>query len=537
MKIRTGIIAIVAIVALNILADKMVVRWDMTADKRYSLSSSTRNELKNLDSPLSISILLDGELNSGFTRLLKASEETIREMGNYAKIVSPEVSHEERDKMGLTPTVIHERTKDGRSAQTEVYPYACIRYHGRSVCVGLLQNHRGLSGEDNLNHSIETLEYTLVEAIHSLAREKVEKIAFLEGHNEMTEREVYDISLALSRYFQIDRGVIGDEAGILDDYKCLIIAGPQMPFNEQEKYIIDQYLMAGGRILWLVDGIRLSSEMLSTEGMTPIIPLELNLTDMLFRYGVRISPVLVQDIQCLPIPVDMSEDPSEHNYQPMPWTYAPLLLTNDQSPITKGLMQVSGTMVSALEWVGGEDGLRKEILMATSSASAWTQAPGKVDLGDLNIDKNRFQYAYLPVATLLEGKFESLYAHRMAPDGVKTQHETIKTSQPTRQVVVATSSIIRNEWQQGQPLPLGFDRYTQTQFANRDFIVNTLLYLTDDSGLINLRQKSVCLRLLNDKRAHEAIVKIQILTIILPILMIALIGLTVGGIRRKLYIK
>ena len=331
MKIWKSIAIVVALVLINILVHHFVVRWDMTNDRRYSIAPTTQALMQTLDAPLQVTILLDGELNAGFLRLQRATIEMVEELGavigNRVSGIEYQVSAEDIPQ-GIPPTVIHERTHKGQTAQTTIYPYALVNYKGKTTIIELLRNNRGLSGEENLNHSIENLEFAFVEAIHSLTRESVEKIAFLEGHGELSEAEVYDLSQALSRYYQIDRGTLGDETGILDDYRAVIIADPQLPFSEKDKYILDQYLMQGGRILWVVNGVRFSSDFLSSQGKTPIIPLDLQLNDMLFRYGIRVNPALVQDLQCLPMPVDVSSDPQNPNWQPMPWTYAPLLLTS-----------------------------------------------------------------------------------------------------------------------------------------------------------------------------------------------------------------
>ena len=539
MRVWKGIAIVAAVVLVNVLVHHFVVRWDMTNDRRYSIAPTTRALIQSLDAPLQVTILLDGELNAGFQRLQRATIEMVEELeaiGYWQLGIEYRVSAEEVPK-GLSPTIIHERTHKGQTAQTTVYPYALITYKGKTAVVELLRNNRGLSGEENLNHSIENLEFAFVEAIHSLARESVEKIAFLEGHGELSEAEVFDLSQALSHYYQIDRGTLGNETGVLDDYRAVIIADPQLPFSEKDKYILDQYLMQGGRILWVVNGVRFSEQTLSENGMTPVIPLELNISDMLFRYGVRINPALVQDLQCLPMPVDVSDNPQQPNWQPMPWTYAPLLLTSQASPITRNIMQVSATMASCIDFVGGEDGLQKTTLLATSSNSKLTGTPATVDLSLFNGTESEFQYAFVPVAASIEGVFPSLYAHLLPPEDLQLHAPLRKTSEPTKQIVVAAGSTIRNEWQQGQPLPLGYDRYTQTQFGNRDFMVNAVLYLTDDTGWMALRQKQITLRLLNDQRAREERITAQVVSIIMPLTILAIIGIAVIGIRKKRYTK
>ena len=544
MKFWKGIAIVAALVVVNILVQPLVVRWDMTNDRRYSIAPSTKSLLQRLDAPLQVTILLDGELNASFTRLQRATIEMVEELeaarGERLKAKGAEIGYRvstEEIPQGLPPTVIHERTHKGQTAQTTVYPFALLSYKGKTAIVELLRNNRGLSGEENLNHSIENLEFAFVEAIHTLTRDSVEKIAFLEGHGELSERDVFDLSQALSHYYQIDRGALGNETGVLDDYRVVIIADPQEPFSETDKYILDQYLMQGGRIMWVLNGVRFSSDYLSSQGKTPIAPLDLHLNDMLFRYGVRVNPALVQDLQCLPMPVDVSSDPQNPNWQPMPWTYAPLLLTSQASPITRNVMQVSATMASCIDFVGGEDGIRKETLLATSSNSKITNTPAEVDLSLFEGSESAFQYAFIPVAASLEGVFASLYAHLLPPEDVILHAPLRKQSEQTKQIVVAAGSTIRNEWQQGQPLPLGYDRYTQTQFGNRDFMVNAVLYLTDDTGWMALRQKQVTLRLLNDQRAREQRIGAQIISIILPLIVLAAVAIVVIVVRRKRYMK
>ena len=522
----------------------------MTDDKHYSLSEASKALLRQTDAPIEVTVLLGGDLNAGFRRLQKATEETLEEMAVYGDVrVNDEMTallnDKRMDSLALSPIIIHEREQNGKTAQTKVYPYALMRYKGKKAVVTLLKNTRGLSGEENLNASIEQLEFAFSEALHLLLQTATPRIAILEGHNEPDEAHTYDLMTALSKYFQVDRGSIvpsqpafRDEpeeidVHLLDGYQAIIIAAPQTAFNDAERFVIDQYIMRGGTVLWAIDGVRFSEQVLQAEGFTPIIPLDLGLTEMLFRYGVRITPALVQDIQCLPIPVNVSPNPEQPNLQPMPWTFAPLLLTSQGSPITRNMGQVMSTFVSPVEAVGGDDGIEKRVLLATSTASRVTATPGKVDLNDMQPDMQEFKYQYVPVAVSLEGVFPSAYAHRMVPDGIATNEPIRKESTPTRQVVIASGSVLLNETQKGQILPMGYDRYSGMQFSNRDMIVNALLWLTDEEGLIGLREKNVVLRLLNDKRAHEERLRVQLISTICPIAILALIGGIVFIARKR----
>ena len=523
------------------------LRWDLTDDKHYSLGEASKALLRQTDAPIEVTLLLDGDLNAGFRRLKKATEEMLEEMDVYAQITNHKshITNAEGDSLGLTPTVIHEREQNGKTVQTTVYPYAIMRYKGKRAVVPLLKNTRGLSGEENLNASIEQLEFAFMEALHRLQEREIPRVAILEGHNEPDEAHTFDLTNELYKYFYVDRGRLtvngegmNDERvneHLLDGYKAVLVLSPQTAFGEAERFILDQYIMRGGAVLWALDGVRFSEQVLQQEGFTPIVALDLGLTDMLFRYGIRVNPALVQDLQCLPIPVNVSSDPQQPNLQPLPWTFAPLLLTSQGSPITRNMGQIMSTFVSPIDAVGGEDGIEKRVLLATSTASCVTATPGEVNLNDLNPDVTTFEYQYVPVAVSMEGEFSSAFAHRMVPDGVETDEPIRKTGVKTRQVVIGSGSIPLNETLKGQALPMGYDRYSGVQFSNRDFMVNAVLWLTDSEGLISLREKSVTLRLLNDRRAHDKRAQVQAVSVITPVLLLALIGGIVWIIRKRKY--
>ena len=521
------------------------VRWDMTDDRRYSLSEASKTLLRETDAPIGVTVLLDGDLNAGFRRLKKATKEMLEEMDVYADLSLTLPSREGTrfaDSLGLRPIVIHEREQNGKTAQTTVYPYALMTYKGKKAVVTLLKNTRGLSGEENLNASIEQLEFAFMEALHLLQQSETPRVAILEGHGEPDEAHTYDLMSVLSKYFQVDRGQISanDElidVHLLDGYKAVLVVSPQSAFSDAERFVLDQYIMRGGAVLWAVNGVRFSEEVLQSEGFTPILPLELGLTDMLFRYGVRVNPALVQDIQCLPIPVNVSSDPQQPNLQPMPWTFAPLLLTSEGSPITRNTGQVMSTFVSPIDAVGGDDGIEKRVLLATSTASRVTATPGEVNLNDVNPDPAQFRYEYVPVGVSMEGAFASAFAHRMIPEGVRSDEPVRKTGVKTRQVVIGSGSVLLNEVQRGQPLPMGYDRYSGMQFSNRDLTANAVLWLTDRDGLIALRDKTVALRLLNDRRAHDRRLSVQLVSTITPVALLALIGGMVFVMRKRKYEK
>ena len=538
------------IAAVVILSQWLFFRLDITADKRYSVSEPTKQLLRGLDEPVDVTLYLDGELNPGFLRLQNAVIDMLDEFNRYAtygvdvRVENPNEYPQDQltdfyqtlYKHGLSPTEVNERDRDGKLTKQTVFPFAKIHIDDRSLLITLLQNMRGKSGAENLNTSIESLEYQLSDALRRLIPHAVTKIAFIEGHGELPEPYVYDAELAFSQYFQVDRGVIGKEAGMLDEYRAIVIADPKTPFSETDKYIIDQYIMQGGRVLWLVDGVQISDEGLSTDGFTPAIPLDLNLTDMLFRYGIRVNPVLVQDQQCLSVPVNISADASAPDYQPMPFYYAPLLLTSFDSPVSKNVSQIMSSFISTVDFVGEGAGQSREYLLATSNASRLVPVPAKIDVMELDLEQTVFAQSYLPAAVSIDGRFESLFSHRMVPDSIEGGHAK-RTEGVSRQIVVAAGSVIRNEVQKGEPLPMGYDRLSGMRFGNRDFILNAMLWLTDDEGWIQLRSKEITLRLLNNNVSRNSRHRIQAVTVVFPFLLLAIVALCAWLIRRYRYSK
>ena len=547
MKIRNLLIVLGCVVLANVLVQLRVFRWDMTDDRIYSLSEASKRVLKETDAPIEVTLLLDGELSTGFRRLRKATIETLEEMRVYShglEIHYLDVNEADAstrraiEERGMVPTRNTTREHSGKTVEIRTYPYAILVYKGDSAVVNLF-NGVGQSAEEVLNASIEQLEYNLMEPLQLMQRREVPRVAILEGHDEPDERYTYDLEESLSRYFHVDRGSIngeGVDVHILDNYQAIIIANPQSSFGEAERFVIDQYIMRGGSVFWAVDGVRFSNEMLQSGGVTPIAAHEIGIQEMLFHYGVRINPALVQDVQCLTIPVQTGGSSQQSSVQ-IPWTYAPLLLTNQYHPITRNLGPVMSTFVSPIDAVGGEDGIDKYVLLGTSTASKVTMTPNEVNLNETNQDWSTFEYQYIPVGVALEGSFPSAYSHRMMPEGVISHEPIIKQGERTRQVVIGTGSVLMNEVQRNQVMPMGYDVYHHHLYSNRDFIVNAVLWLTASDGLISLRAKVVPLRLLNTKRAYAERTKIELISTICPIVVLLAIGGIVFVIRRKKYAK
>jgi len=533
-------------------------RVDLTSEKRYSLSEPSKKLMKKLDSPLKVKIYLDGSLNSGFLRLKKSTVEMLEELKVYSSkpiaiefedpssVVKPEEREKhyaELESRGLTPTNVYERDNDGKIIRKTIFPWLEMEYKGRKVLVNLLKNIPGNSGDENLNISIIELEYEITDAVRRLVNTSVDKIAFLEGHDELSEAATYDISKSLSRYFQIDRGRIGNDAPILHPYKVVIVAKPQLPFSEKEKLIIDQYIMNGGKVLWLIDGVRLAEENFSVTGTSPAIPLDLNLSDLLFRYGIRIKPVILQDVQCAQMPVNVAKPGKAPHFEPVPWFFAPLLLTSYAHPVTRNLAPVRSEFCSAIDLVGENQQVSAVLLLATSDNTHVIGTPTTVDLRDMPSanDKNYFNTGYVPVGVLLEGNFESVFTNRMLPDSVVNISSIRPVSVNTKQIFVADGDIIKNEISivQGDSiyLPLGFDRLTGLQYGNRDFIENAVLYLADDEGWMQLKNKTLKLRLLNRQVVYDQKLKWQLVNVLLPLVILAIFGFVFQLIRKRKFTR
>jgi len=558
MKIKNqrNIIFTVCLLAMISLSVFYFFRIDLTSDKRYSISEQTKLLMAKVDAPLKVTVYLNGDLNSGFQRLRKSTLELLDELSVYSdqpidilyenpsladNSQQREKKYEELQARGMTPTAVYERDKEGKSIQKIIFPWIEVRYKSKVVTLCLLKNIRGNSGEENLNISIENLEFEITDGIRRLINTEVSKIAFLEGHGELTEPETYDISKSLSRYFQIDRGILATNASILSPYKVVIIARPTKPFSESDKFIIDQYIMNGGRVLWLIDGVKIARNNLSTIGLSPAMELDVNLNDQLFRYGIRINPVILQDVQCASVPINIAPAGETPQFEPTPWYFAPLLLTSPEHPVSRNITEVRTEFCSGIDLVGANKRVNYNLLLATSDNTHIIGTPATIDLSQkLNAnDKSYFNSSYVPVAVAMEGIFDSDFANRMIPRGLKNTLPFRKLSFNTRQIVVASGDIIRNEIQlkDSTSIPLGYDRYMNQQFGNKDFIQNAVLYLADNDGWMQLRNRTIKLRLLNKKISNDDRLTWQLMNVLVPLGLLLIFGISYQILRKRKYRK
>lgn len=536
-------------------------RVDLTSEKRFSIAIQSRKLMQELNQPVHVTIYSGGKVDANFARLNKATRELLEELNIYAtkrvsyQFVNPSesTSEEERNKTyftleqrGLRSMSVASRDANGQITRSIVFPWAEVVIGKDTMPVCLLQPDGQRDGENGINRAIENLEFQFTDAIRILNKNKIEKIAFLEGHDELPEELVYDVSEAFSRYFQIDRGVIGLETDILDEYKAIVIAKPTKPFSESDKYIIDQYIMNGGRVLWLIDGVQIAENNLTQKGVAPLLPLDINLNDQLFRYGVRITNTLVQDAQCAYIPINIAKPGEPAVFEPIPWFYTPLLLPSPINPVTKNLMQVKANFASVLDFTNNENLVEKEMLLITSNATRVSQAPATIDLTQLLENSKREGYfftKYQPVAASLQGVFPSNFPSRgrMIPNGIINNKPHRDESLPTRMVVIADGDIIRNDIEHSAQgiriIPAGYDRSSHMTFGNKDFLLNSILYLTDDQDWLSLRNRTFKLHLLNKTAVNTNRFFWQWSNILLPLALLSIFGTIHFTIRRKRFKK
>jgi len=564
IKIKTNnryinlIIILIIIIVINIVTSYKFFRIDLTSEKRYTLSDKSTTIVKNISEPIYFHIYLAGDLPISFKRLQRATTELLNELKAYNKkniqyklINLSEINNnKERQNLfnelaekGVQPTNVNIRDKEGGYIQKIVMPGVLATLNGKEVVINILENNPALSGDENLNNSIENLEYKFLEAINRLISDKKEKIAFIEGHGELDEYNVADITRELSKQYKIDRVAINSINKILDQYSLIIIAKPTKLYNKKDKFIIDQFLMNGGKILWFIESGKVFADSLAKYGQTISLINDVNLTDQLFRYGVRINPVLVNDIQCALIPINTSLPGQPSKFVPAPWLYFPLINGNPIHPITKNLNMVKAEYINTIDTVGESVRLKKTILLRSSKYCEIKSIPSRISLAEAieKIDNIKFNYKYLPLAILVEGRFESVFKNRMLNDFINDKNQYKELSNVTKMVVVADGDIIKNNIRQkpnGIMIePLGYDRYTNQTYGNKEFILNTINYLVDKTELIELRSRNIELRLLDKQKVNKYRIIIQLINIIIPVILITIFGILYTIYRHKKYTR
>ena len=553
------LLLIVIVVLLNIVSQFIFKRFDLTAEKRYTLSSATISYLEEMKDMAFFKIYLSGEdLPYGFKRLQNSTRELLDEFRIYAgdniqyefidPFESPDMATRgeigrELMKKGLTPTTVEEQKDRGGVSEKLIFSGALVSYREKEIPLELLQNNMGVGGEQNLNNSIQALEFELLNAIIQLGKITKERVAFIYGHGELSELETADIAYSLSGSYAVERIKINGQLNALDGYDCIVIAKPDSVFNSKDKYIIDQFIMKGGKALWFIDGVDVTMDSLMYSSSVLAMINQTNLEDQLFKYGARINPDLLQDMQCGGLKLRTSMDGAPLKFRTFPWIYFPLLVPNNDVSLSKNLDLVKTQFASSIDTVRCPGKVKKQFLLFSSNKSRVVNAPIQIRLSLVNepLEESYFTQSNVPVAALLEGEFESVYKNRISPEF--TNNPSIKYlehSKPTKMIVVADGDIIRNgfRYAEGQyvPLPLGYDKHTEMTFAgNKNFVLNALNYLLDDSGIMEVRSREIKLRLLDKAKIQDDQMLWKVINIILPILLVLIFGLFFNYLRKKKY--
>ena len=551
------LLLLVLIIVINFISSSVYHRIDLTSDNRYTLKPKTKKILRELDDVVYFKVYLSGDMPIGLKRMQSRVREMLSEFRVYAgeniqyQFINPAEGRdsEERQRFysdlrdkGLRPTNVKSRDKEGGYSQKMIFPGTIVNCGEEQTAVNLLKNNPGLSAERNLNHSIQALEYNLVDAVYKLTIEEKQPIAFITGHGELDEYHVGDISKTLSDYYKVDRIRMEGITPEVFNYKTLVVAKPQKQFSKEEKYTLDQYLMHGGSIFWLIDAVNISADSLSMKSSTMATLSRLNLEDQLFKYGVRINPDLIKDVQCAIIPVNTSYSKDNPDFSPSPWVYYPLLSSPNNHPINKNLNMIKTQFVSSIDTLSNDPGLHKTVLLTSSDRSKTIQAPVMVSLSEVGekISPRAFNESHKITGVLLEGKFQSVFQNRFVSDMQKKTEISFKeVSDDARMIVLSDGDVIKNRvsHQGGRTMitPLGYDRYTKQTYGNKPFIVNGIHYLADKESLISIRGKEVKMRLLDRTRVSQERVKWQVINLLIPVVLIVIFGLTKNFIRRRKY--
>ena len=536
---------------LSIVSETNFFRIDLTSEKRYTLSEQTCQILKNVRYPLEAEILLAGDLPPGFVKLQEAVFEKLRDMKVYCNqpfnihATDPyEVDNKKKyleylQTIGISPVNLRINTDRGVTNKT-VFPTLILRAGGNELAINLLKNDPFLRDEENLIRSIELLEYEFARGIKLLFQEKRENIGFLTGHDELEEVQVRDISNTLSESFNIQRITVEELRAVPDSFKSLVIANPVKPFKEREKYAIDQYLMKGGRILWLIDPVSVSLDSLSGGMSTVAFPRDLNLGDQLFHYGVRINSDLIQDVECQQIKVNTALVGQPPKYSMAPWYFSPLLAPVQNHPIGRNVNRVLSEFVSSIDLVGESKTTKSTIILTSSPYARSNQTPMIVNLGMIDAPpaRNLFNKQNIPTGVLIEGSFTSLFKNRMIRElGIAPGATVIPESKQTKMIFISDGALIANKVSNTKgkfiPLPLGYDKNSNITFGNKEFLINAVHYLCDDSGLMELRSRSMQMRLLDKVKLREQKLFVQLINVLLPVLIILLGGVSFLFMRRR----
>nr|WP_321234202.1 gliding motility-associated ABC transporter substrate-binding protein GldG [uncultured Psychroserpens sp.] len=551
-NIITIVITLVVIIAINLISNDLYKRFDLTKDKRYTLSSEALQTVEDVDSPLIIDVFLEGDFPSEFRRLRNETQQLLEEFTVYNSnvkfdFINPLADEKTRNQnlqqlsqRGLQPFQINIKD-NGKTSQEVIIPWALASYNEQTVIVPLIKNKIGATDQELVNSSIQNLEYAFAEAFKKLVSPKQKKIAVLRGNGQLSDIYVADFLKKLGEHYYLAPFTLDSVANNpqktlndISNYDLIISAKPSVPFSEEEKYVLDQYTMTGGKSLWLTESIIMDRDsLLNNAGKAVAIMKDLNLNDFFFKYGVRINPVIVNDLYSAPIPLAIGEG-NNTQYQPVQWQYSPLAASNPNHPITTNLDPVKFDFTSQIDTL--KNSIDKTILLRSSQLTKLEGVPREISLDIVSQEPKPETYTEpnQTLAVLLEGEFTSVYDKRIKPfkfSGYKTKSTT------TKMIVVADGDVIKNDVIRNKPQELGFEFLTKRKFGNKEFLENAVNYLLNDDGLINIRTKEVKLAFLDSEKIKDQKTKWQIINIAIPIALLGLFGFSFNYLRRKRYSK
>lgn len=554
-NIKTLGIAVFVLIVLNVLGSLFFHRFDLTKDKRYTLSETSLQIVKQVKNPLSIKIYMQGDLPADFRRLQQETKQLLEEFQAYNsnivfEFVNPLENGEENMDVvkslyqkGLTPINITVDDK-GKQSQAMVFPWAIAVYNNKEVNIPLLKNIMGASTTQKVIGSIQHLEYSIADAINKISKDRQKKVAIIKGNGELNEIHIAKLLRQIRESYYIGPFTLDSVAknpnGTLDalkKYDLAIISKPTETFSDEEKQVLDQFIMNGGKTLWLIDQVAADMDSLYNQsGATLAYPRDLNLNDMFFKYGFRINPDLVKDEQGSPIKLATGEQGSATQYQDFVWKYAPQVYPTSQHPIVKNLGGIKFDFASPIDTL--KNGIKKTVLLQSSQYSKTIGAPVEINLNIVTEKSSPQDYlnkGNIPLSVLLEGSFHSAFENRVLPF---KENSFLTKGKPNKMIVISDGDLARNQLDKNMmPVELGYDQRTGNLYDNKDFMMNCINYLLDDTGLINIRSKDVNLPLLDKEKVYENYSLTQFITIGLPILILLVFGLAFTYIRKRKYSK
>ena len=545
---------------INFVAHFFFKRFDLTSDNRYTLSQTSLNIVKEVKQPLYVDVFLEGNFPGEFKKLQTETQQLLEEYkainSNIVfQFVNPLENEEERDVVmqsfydrGLTPLNVTLNEK-GKQTQEVVFPWAVVTYGDKSTKVPLLKNMMGASTAEKVVSSVQHLEYVFANAFNTVSKTREKKVAIIKGNGELHELQIADFLKSVRENYYIGPFTLDSVAKspektliALKKYDLAIIAKPTEAFSDQEKQVLDQYIINGGKTLWLVDQVNMEMDSLMNTGVNLAFPRDLNLNDMFFKYGVRIKPDLVKDLMATPISLATGQQGSATQYTKFAWFYSPMIYPVENknkskiSPIVSNLDGIKFEFSNPIELL--KNNINKTVLLQSSPYSKAVGTPTEVNLKMVEERPEQKEYTdkgNLPVAVLMEGKFHSVYQNRVLPFK-DTGFAPI--GKQNKMIIISDGDVVKNQIDKNyQPLELGFDKWTNNLYANKEFMMNCLNYLLDDNGLINIRSKEIDLPILDKEKVSQNYTFSQIITVGVPIIILLVFGFFFTILRKRKYAK